>query len=59
MKYSYQAIRLSVESSIWFIRRFSFAGGKGGDRGGRGKKGAKVRCFLSSVAWGQQMSCGI
>ena len=59
MKYRYQAIRLSVESSIWFIRTFSFAGGKGGDRGGRGKKGAKVRCFLSSIARGQQMSCGI
>ena len=49
MKYRYQAIRLSVESSIWFIRTFSFAGGKGGDRGGRGKKVPRCAVFYPAL----------
>ena len=41
-------VQLSVESSIWFIYTFFFRG-TGEDRGGRGKQGAKVRCFLDSI----------
>ena len=36
---------------MWCSYQLKVPSGKGGDRGGRGKKGAKVHCFLDSLAW--------